>query len=212
MPKLITRATLAACLILLAGVISTADATRGGQAHLLDTAFEEVPARAAEGEVKLISDPECNLASELEGTWVMDVELAKQLCPKILKDVRGKDELDPLREFTVRLEDEKSAGLTKLREWLKKVGEDKVVREWLPEFKEACRRVYAAGEVQEGEYKTHFVLVEWRGNMNMVTMRKSGGVDVLYVAMACDKEADNDYLFMREDRSETQPYKRKAAK
>ncbi|MCA8912685.1 MAG: hypothetical protein KDB82_13355 [Planctomycetes bacterium] len=187
-----------------------ADSNASGPDHiqLLATAFRDFKARGPVDEVTLVNDDECELTAELGGTWVVDKNLAEELAPELVKERELKPhELGPIKEFKITVEDKDSAALGKVANWIKTAEKDEA--DWLAEFKDACRRVLVVGLIEAQTMKRSFAVIQWRGNLMMLVFRENGTPDPMYISMACDRKGDNDYFFIREDHSNTGPYKRK---
>lgn len=176
------------------------------------SAFRELPCRGPEGEVTLVTDAECGLTSELEGTWVLHEALAEELFPALVeKRERQPNRVGPMLEFTITLEDAESEALTKLGTWTTQSEAKDADRDWLSEFKDACRRVLLVGRFQSGKTDRSIAVIQWRGNAMMIVFRENGSIDTSYLSMAFDHDGDNDYIFIREEtRHAHSPYKRKA--
>lgn len=145
-----------------------------------------------EGEVTLIPNKECVVASELMGTWVRDVELSKRL---------GRDGGADSGEITFRASSDAEALILKdLKSALDKLKADP---DKGPRLLRALQAVYLAGELElrqgENSKAVPFALVTLQGNPHIVIREKEDDFESFNVMLARHKEGDGDLLFIGGD-------------
>ena len=163
-------------------------------AALTTLALADLPPEPGEmGRVTIVDDPQCVVASELMGTWVVDNALTLRVSgweQKKVSELVFRESEEARKRMQLYLEN-----------FLESIEED---RDY-PAIARALTSVYLVGEMEvtgEGEsYVFDFMVVAWRGNTAVLLYDRGNDIERVNVAIARNLDGDNDLLIIGGDQN-----------